>query len=349
MTVRWLEPEPAVAVAPGLATADGWGPSARPATEPVPSGAVAPRTRPRRPAQPVRSAAPAPASRIPAPADIGPAQGGPPQMPAQVDATTALTPGADDGPVRVALDAVRRPAEPASPTLAAVTPPSDGAPADEAVPHYRTRLPAATTLRYEMRRGILSGTGDLFWRPQNGHYELRFEARVSGLSVLTQVSSGAFDAHGVAPERFTDQRLRRSATAANFQRAAGKITFSGSGSEYPLRDGAQDRLTWMVQLAAIVAAEPRLAVPGGKVVMFVVGARGEGDVWSFRCIGPETVSTGEGSVAAIKFLREPREPHDTTVQVWLDPARSHLPVRALQQSGDDEPFDLRLREIAAPN
>jgi hypothetical protein len=47
-------------------------------------------------------------------------------------------------------------------------------------------------------------------------------------------------------------------------------------------------------------------------------------------------------------VREPREPHDTSVQVWLDPQRRHLPVRALQQSGEnDEPYDLRLREYVA--
>ena len=50
---------------------------------------------------------------------------------------------------------------------------------------------------------------------------------IMGLPVLTLLSAGGFDAEGVAPVRFTDQRLRRGTAAANFQRAAGKITFSG--------------------------------------------------------------------------------------------------------------------------
>ena len=258
-------------------------------------------------------------------------------------------------PAALAVPSVAEAAAPPPPiTLAlnapaAVTAPS-ASPAEDAIPHYRTQLPPAATLRYEMQRGLLRGTGDLSWRPQGDHYELRLVASVSGLTVLTQVSTGGFDAAGIAPQRFTDQRLRRGTAAANFQRAAGKITFSGPSTEFPLRDGAQDRLSWMLQLAAIVAAEPHLATPGAKVVMYVVGSHGDASVWSFRCVGPETVDTRAGGIAAVRFTREPREPYDTTVQVWLDPLQHHLPVRATQKSGEkDEGFDLRLLEVIAAN
>lgn len=292
---------------------------------PVPVRALAPA---------LRAKAPPPATEAMAAALSAVAQ--------QTPAATAPPPDVAAAPVQVALNTpAARPAAPvAAPPAAAPAPAGD-----EAIPHYRTRLPPPITLRYVMHRGMLRGTGDLVWRPQGEHYELRFDGRVAGLAVLTQVSTGAFDAAGVAPERFTDQRLRRGTTAANFQRAAGKITFSGPATEFVLRDGAQDRLSWMVQLAAIVAAEPHLATPGAKVVMYVVGSHGDADVWSFRCIGPEAVETGSGTVDAIKFVREPREAYDTTVQVWLDPLRHDLPVRATQKSGaNDEGFDLRLQE-----
>lgn len=244
-------------------------------------------------------------------------------------------------PVQPALNAVApRPPE----TVAVATPD------ENTIPHYRTQLPPAALLRYEMQRGVLRGTGDLSWRPQGDRYELKLEAKVSGLAVLTQVSSGGFDAAGIAPLRFTDQRLRRGTTAANFQRAADKISYSGAPDEFALRAGAQDRLSWMMQLAAIVAAEPQLATPGAKVVMYVTGSRGDAGVWSFRCIGPEAVAARGGTIDAIKFMREPREPYDTTVQVWLDPAQHDLPVRATQKSGpNDEGYELRLLEILALN
>ena len=216
----------------------------------------------------------------------------------------------------------------------------------DTVPHYRTQMPPALTLHYVLQRGALRGSGDLSWRPDGERYELRLEGRVAGLSVLTQVSSGGFDAAGVAPLRFTDQRLRRGTKAANFQREAGKITFSGPSAEFPLREGTQDRLSWMVQLGAVVAAEPKLRGVGAKVVMVVVGANGEASVWAFDCTAVESVRTGAGTVDALKFVREPREPYDTQVQVWIDPAQHHLPVRATQKSGpNDEGFELRLQSI----
>jgi hypothetical protein len=43
---------------------------------------------------------------------------------------------------------------------------------------------------------------------------------------------------------------------ASFQRELGKITYSGP-TWNTLLIGSQDRLSWMIQLAAVVAAEPQ--------------------------------------------------------------------------------------------
>jgi len=225
------------------------------------------------------------------------------------------------------------------------------APADDAaIPLYRTRLPPAATLRYELSRGPLRGTGELVWRPQGDRYELRLEARLDGLTILAQTSTGALDAAGIAPLRFTDQRPRRGTLAANFQREAGKISYSGSASEFAVQPGAQDRLSWMLQLAAIVSAEPQLALAGAKVVMQVTGARGDAGVWVFRCLGPEALDTRGGATDALKFVREPREAYDTTVQVWLDAKPPHFPLRATQNTGgSDVGYELRLVEASVPN
>jgi hypothetical protein len=230
---------------------------------------------------------------------------------------------------------------------AAPVPPAD----EEPVPTYRTVTPPAVMLHYELLRGTLRGTGDLAWRPKADRYELRLDAKVSGLSVLTQISTGAFDDGGIAPARYTDQRIRKSMTAANFQRGlpsgGDKITFSGSSAVFPLHAGAQDRLSWMVQLAAIVSAEPQLAQPGAKIVLFVAGANGDASVWVFKCLGPEIVDSRTGPVEAFKFMREPRELYDTAIQVWLDPKQHDLPIRATQKSGpNDEGYELRLIDAA---
>jgi len=227
------------------------------------------------------------------------------------------------------------PAQPSTePTLVAST--------TDDVPVYRTQMPPAMTLHYDMRRGALSGTGDLEWRPTAKGYQARLQGHVAGFSILTWASQGNFDAAGIAPTRFTDQRRGKSEQAANFQREAGKISYSGPSTEYPLMEGAQDRLSWMIQVAAIAQADPKRVAPGARVAMFVTGARGDGDVWSFLVQGVEDVSTGNTSVRTIKLLREPRKPHDTRVEVWLAPSLHYLPVRA-RLSSDDSALELQLQ------
>ena len=214
------------------------------------------------------------------------------------------------------------------------------------IPLYRTLFPPPLTLHYTLSRGALSGTAALEWRPAGDRYELRLDGRLAGINVLVQTSQGSFDDAGIAPLRFTDQRMRRDVKAANFQREVGKITFSGPSTEFPLLIGTQDRLSWMIQLAAVAAAEPQRLAPGGKVALYVVGARGDADLWVFRYVAHESVATGAGSVAAVKFAREPRGPHDTQVEAWLDPARHHLPVRArLSNSPDADALELLLQDI----
>ena len=267
--------------------------------------------------------------------------------PAVATVTPAAEPAAVTPTPAPEKSATRSPprSEPApAPELSAV--PETPASREGEIPLYRTLFPPPLTLHYELRRGAVSGTGELRWRPAGDQYELRLDGRVAGIPVLLQISTGGFDDAGIAPLRFTDQRMRRDVKAANFQRAVGKITFSGPSTEFPLLIGAQDRLSWMIQLAAVAAAEPQRMAPGGKVALYVVGARGDADLWIFRYVAHEDVATVAGPVPAVKFAREPRGAYDTQVEAWLDPARHHLPVRArLSTSPDGEALELLLHDM----
>ena len=311
-----------------------------------------------KPAMQVRAVAPVPVpvSMLAEPMPVAPRVLSPPAAlappPVPKPALAAVRPAAkvEAAAVQVAAAAPVAsppPLPPSLPTPVAAPVEAVAAAAEEtSIPTYRTQLPPAVTLRYDMQRGALHGNGELQWRPGTDRYELKLEGRVAGLTILTQVSQGGFDAAGIAPQRFTDRRIRRPLTAANFQREAGKITFSGPQTEYPLHAGAQDRLSWMIELGAVVAAEPALGVADAKVVMFVSGSHGDAGVWVFRCMGADAVDSRSGSVAAIRFKREPRGPYDTTVEVWLDPKRHHLPVRALLRAGpNDDGLDLRLQDM----
>jgi hypothetical protein len=218
--------------------------------------------------------------------------------------------------------------------------------ADVAAPTYRTRMPPAATLRYRMRRGALGGTASLQWAPTASAYEVRLEARILGALLMAQTSRGGFDAAGLAPERFTDQRWRRSAVAANFQREAGKLTFSNAAAEYPLEPGLQDRLSWMIQLAAIAEADPAQFAPGREILIKVAGGRGELALWRLHVAGREQVRVGEVVVSTLRLSRAARGPHDSGAEVWLDPQRHHLPVRLVLNApaeGDSRtPLELEL-------
>jgi hypothetical protein len=178
------------------------------------------------------------------------------------------------------------------------------------------------------------GSAELHWQPEDGRYQARFSGEAGGAPAFEWTSTGALDGAGVAPERYLDRRRGRGAQAANFRRDSGRISYSGPAVEWPLPAGAQDRLSWLPQLAGIVAAEPARWRQGQEIRVFVSGARGDADVWTFRVAGPETL-TGlpGGPVETLRLLREPDRPYDLRAEVWLDPARHHMPVKARFSSG----------------
>jgi Protein of unknown function (DUF3108) len=219
---------------------------------------------------------------------------------------------------------------------AAAPPPGEAAP-----PVYATRAPGAATLRYEARRNQRSGQAELVWQPEADGYRLQLHGAGLGMGLA---SAGGFDGAGLAPLRHTEIRRGRELRAANFQRDSGRITYSGPAIEHPLLPGAQDRLSWLVQLAAVLNADAALAEPGTQLRMVVAGARGDAEVWLFTVQPPSDLDLPAGRVVgAVHLLREPRRAYDTEVQVWLDPAREHLPVQLwLRLRATGEGTELRL-------
>lgn len=215
-------------------------------------------------------------------------------------------------------------------------------------PVYRTRIPPAAKVAYRLSRSGFTGSGTLDWKPQGGSYTLRLDGKVALVGTLiTQTSRGGFDSAGLAPQRFTDKRLSKAEQAANFQRARGQISFSGPKWELPILAGTQDRLSVMVQLAAVAGAWARPPATGEEVHIYVVGARGDGDVWTVRYLGREAVRTADGGVVdSHKFLREPTSPHGTRAEFWLDPDQGFLPVRARLTDGSGDALEL-LRDTGA--
>ncbi len=314
------------------------------------------RAPPRRPARPAtRTAVPAMTAPAPRPDDVAP-EAAMPEVPAPrpaepadesvakaalQDASPAALPGPPESEVVAAAPAV---AVDAALVVDVATAGASSAGGGQ-LPTYATRMPPAARLQYDMRRGVLSGQGELVWQPAVDAYEMSIEGVAFGIPVLAWASRGAYDRAGLAPVRFLDRRRGRDLRAANFQRDKAIISYSSATLEVPLAPGAQDRLSWMVQLSAIVEAAGGRVAPGERFSMQVTGARGDADVWTFVAGAREDLELPIGRVArTVMFSRAPRKPHDTQVEVWLDPARHHLPVRmrlTSLPSGDSTEFLLR--------
>ena len=246
--------------------------------------------------------------------------------------------------------AAPRPRAVPAPQLPRVAPPQRSVEA-AALPVYATRLPDAVHLLYRLQRGDAVGAARLQWQHEAGDYLLRLDTDWPGQPAAGSASRGLIDAEGVAPVRHAELRRAREVRAANFQREAGRITFSGPQLAYVLPLGAQDRLSWMIQLPGVIEADAALARAGAQVTLFVVGTRGDAEPWRFEVLGNEPLLLPAGEVPqALRLKREPTRPYDTRVEVWLDPARQHLPVRVVFTTlPGGQPLEMALEiDAAAP-
>lgn len=288
-----------------------------PAPQAVPASVSVERTAARATVPPGSAAVSAPET-VPAvvPAAVPTAQAS--EAPKSVDVPAQASP-VSDAPAAAMLAA-------AQPTESRAAPAADD---DPPPPVYATRVPPPFRLTYALRRGALSGQAELTLQRAGSGYELELKGTALGLEVLGLRSQGSLGPHGLMPERFVDRRRGRDRLAANFDHGAGRITYSGSAASQPLGLGAQDRLSWMVQLAAILEAAPARHGTGSRIAVSVSGARADVDTWTFIVQDRQRLSLPGGAVVeALRLKREPRRPYDTQVEVWMDPAQHHLPVRA---------------------
>jgi len=278
------------------------------------------------PAETIRSPAPTVASADP--------------QPPRRRVTPATTPKAAARAASLPVAAASSPEpEPAAPAH------SESVSAAAPTPVYPTRIPPSTQLHFTLQRGSTVGEATLTWRVDGERYVLQLHASIAPGRPLERQSQGGFDEAGLAPVRMADRRNGRDLRAANFQREQRKISFSGPRWEWPLHPGAQDRVSWLVQLVAIAEAAPDALRDGGELSMWVVGTRGALSAWRFDVRGRQDLMAPGGVASAWWLVREPEHPYDLRIEVWLDPARGHWPLRLRQtQVPGGEPLEWTLRD-----
>jgi hypothetical protein len=198
-------------------------------------------------------------------------------------------------------------------------------------------LPGSIKLAYniESNKFPFSLHGELLWQLSDTTYQARLSFGAFGQSRV-QTSRGLIGPNGLAPERFSDKY--RSEVAAHFNQERGIVTFSANTPDAKLQTGAQDRLSILVQLAALVASAPDRYPPGTSLSVQTIGPR-EADVWLFTFGDVDQLELPGGPVLAIKVERKPRQMYDQKVELWLASNLSYLPARIRITDSNGDYFD----------
>lgn len=219
--------------------------------------------------------------------------------------------------------------------------PNTASPAAAALPAAKAvrkfAFPPSTRLKYEVK-GEIKGfpyhvNGDLQWAHDGKTYNARMEISHFLLGARVQTSTGQLGAHGLEPTRFGDKV--RSEVAAHFDYDKNKITFSANTPDVPLLPGAQDHLSVMLQMASMLAADPKLFTRGSTLSFQAVGPK-SADAWVFTIGATEKLDLPGGGVNALRVWREPNGEYDSRVEIWFAPEFAYLPVRIrlTQANGD---------------
>lgn len=306
-------------------------------------------TPPVKPVTPIAASKPAQPKPAPKPKPAAAPVSAPP--PALAPSETLTDSGTTaPAPASVESAAPTSAGETAQPPAALAAPPSAPVPAQAEAPApvpLALAVPTSVTLKFNVsgQQGAvpLQGVmGELAWS-QDGHaYDARLTLRFLFKTLRTQHSSGAIGPTGIEPTRFSD--TRKTEVASHFVRDQGQVVFSSNAPSVALMSGAQDRLSVMLQLGALLAGDPSRYPADGAIAVQTVGPR-DADIWIFKIGDEEKLSLPTGDLIARKLTRNPRAPFDDTVELWLAPSFGYLPVRIKITQPNGDFADMQLRNI----
>jgi hypothetical protein len=219
-----------------------------------------------------------------------------------------------------------------------------------AAPAARIKLnpPPSAELNYSVkaRQSGMTLTGDtvIQWNVSGNSYSVADETRAMLVGkIISEKSEGAIDDYGLAPQRFTEKRFRKSETTTTFDRKNGTISFSESPQTYPIKGGEQDRASAMWQLISIARAAPTKFKAGSSWTFLVAGQR-DADQWTFKVGRQEKIATTSGEVSAWHISRVPGS-SGQQLDIWLAPSKEWYPVRLRLAEPDGEYVEQNLEKI----
>ncbi|MFZ6872056.1 DUF3108 domain-containing protein [Undibacterium sp. Di27W] len=201
---------------------------------------------------------------------------------------------------------------------------------------YPIRIPqpgkiSMRIVRTEPNRNPVYGDGEINWEFNNSSYKMSIVASLDLLLTsinLYQISSeGTIESYGITPTTSTEKRRNRSETATHFDHANKSVSFSSSNKNESIQDGAQDKASFIMQLAGIGNAEPEKFQAGREIRLQVAEER-DISTFVFTVTGLEELDTKAGKIMAWHVVRPPRPgSYNSRLEIWLAPAMQWYPVQ----------------------
>lgn len=211
-------------------------------------------------------------------------------------------------------------------------------------------LPTDLVINYAVQlgdgdNGFVAGRATYIWHSGQGKYSMVSTVEATGLAAffihgrIVQVSQGKVDGGGLRPEQYWLERSGRKEDSARFNWAMNSLALTGEEASRPLHPQAQDLLSFPFQLALTVRPDEP------DFVLWVTNGRKFRD-YTFHMLGQETVNLTAAQTTALHL--QGARPGEGTLDVWLDLAKSGLPVRIRTRGEDGKTMVLRLESMSGP-
>ncbi len=297
-------------------------------------------------------APPQPSPRLPSRKRIMPVVSPPPESLPSITA-----PAADEGNVQPAESVESEQPQEADPLPAPpVEPPQPAGPALQvrdaqgaavmlALPEDGSALQQHMLLRFKVHGFVKQqeyhAHAELEWQVDGSQYQARQSISAFLLGSMEQRSTGWLSDQGLQPVDFSDRRFFKT-RSVHFDWASDEALFTPARPAVRIGQGAQDRLSVFLQLAAMLQAMPSLRQPGVRIEIPVLGSRSL-QMWTFVVEGEELLELPGGAMQTLRLHRQPKAGEAETAQLWVDPSRGFVPVRIHMLEGNGDEMDLSLK------
>ncbi len=208
--------------------------------------------------------------------------------------------------------------------------------------------PASVKASYDVfRDGLRVAVTQETFEKNGAQYHIVSESNPVGvlaLFVRTRVkvlSSGTVTLSGLRPEQFEYGRLddasKNVSAAFDWQAGQLRMTFDGRNETIALPRDTQDRVSLMYQFMFLTAerlVDLAFNMTNGRKI----------EPYRYRLAGSELLDTPLGRLNTLRLVKE-RAAGDNAVEVWLAPARNHIPVKVLIVENDGAKYEQTITQL----